>query len=66
MATSISLEDNCGEAGARLKVSPMGILPQDSEVRLYLGQGLSDLSGEGLPSSVDGPPSLATVSPGPS
>ena len=52
MATSISLEDNCGEAGARLKVSPMGILPQDSEVRLYLGQGLSDLSGEGLPSSV--------------
>ncbi len=40
------LEANCTKAGARVRLEPSGILPQDSLVRVRLGAGLLDLVGQ--------------------
>lgn len=46
--TLVALEENCAldAPGALLRLTPVGILPQDTEVRAVLVAGFSDLVGE--------------------
>jgi hypothetical protein len=49
--TLVALESNCAldAPGAVLRLTPVGILPQDAEVRAVLVSGFSDLVGEQSP-----------------
>jgi hypothetical protein len=45
VGTRISLDENCTESGAAIRLAPQGILPQGSELRVDLSEGFSDLAG---------------------
>ncbi|MEQ1895707.1 MAG: hypothetical protein ABL998_24470, partial [Planctomycetota bacterium] len=42
----VVLEANCTETGARVRLEPIGVLPQASEVRVVVRPGFQDLVGE--------------------
>jgi len=46
VATEVSLERNCSETGATLRLEPQGILPQASEVRVVVTTEFEDLVGD--------------------
>ena len=46
LATRTEIVANCQENGATVRVTPIGVLPQDSTVRLVLDAGFRDLAGE--------------------
>jgi len=45
LGTRVSLDENCTESGAALRLAPQGILPQGSEIRVDISEGFSDLAG---------------------
>lgn len=49
LITRVSLAANCTETGARVRLEPVGILPQGSQVRAVVLAGLTDLVGEVSP-----------------
>lgn len=53
VATRIELLANCTEVGASVRLSPNGILPQGSELRVALRVGFADLTGDALGIDVD-------------
>ncbi|MSR61780.1 MAG: hypothetical protein EXS08_04970 [Planctomycetes bacterium] len=46
LETKVILVANCTETGARVRLDPIGILPQGSQLRAFVGAGLRDLVGE--------------------
>ncbi len=44
--TAVELEKNCVLSGAILRVTPLGLLPQGSNLRVVLRQGFVDLTGD--------------------
>ncbi len=46
LGTRVTLLANCTETGARVKLEPIGILPQGSQVRAVVLDGVTDLVGE--------------------
>ncbi|MEE8468432.1 MAG: hypothetical protein V3T22_08255, partial [Planctomycetota bacterium] len=44
--TQVQLIDNCTETGAEVRLTPGGILPQESPLRVKVRSGFSDLSGD--------------------
>lgn len=56
----IELEANCTKAGARVRLSPIGILAQDSLFRVRVGSGLQDLVGEAPPAEQSNAARFAT------
>jgi len=44
--TQVSLEENCVETGSVLRIQPLGLLPQGSDMRLVVRQGFVDLTGD--------------------
>ena len=47
--STVVLEQNCSLSGARLRLDPIGILPQDSLLRLVLTSSFEDLIGQTNP-----------------
>jgi hypothetical protein len=47
--SAVVLEKNCSLSGARLRMDPIGILPQDSLLRLVLSSSFEDLIGQTNP-----------------
>lgn len=52
MQTEVELIQNCSERGASVRVQPLGLVPQDSTVRVMLYQGFNDLIGDGTTSDL--------------
>ena len=50
MPSELELVANCTEVGAAVRVRPLGIVPQDSDLRITLKQGFRDLIGDGTTS----------------
>jgi hypothetical protein len=46
LPAEVQLEANCTETGAVARLTPKGILPRNSELRVVLGPGFSDLTGD--------------------
>ncbi|TDJ76380.1 MAG: hypothetical protein E2O39_03215 [Planctomycetota bacterium] len=46
VGTRVELEANCTATGARLRLTPLGILPQASELRVNVHQGFEDITGD--------------------
>lgn len=46
MQTTVELIENCTATGAAVRISPLGILPQDSELRIRMGLGFRDITGD--------------------
>jgi hypothetical protein len=46
IGTRVSLLANCGEAGARVRLEPVGVLPRSSAFRAVILPGFQDLVGE--------------------
>jgi len=44
--SSVELIDNCTETGASVRVSPNGIVPQGSTMRVVVRQGFQDIAGD--------------------
>lgn len=61
ITTTVELEANCVESGSILRVTPTGILPQNTELRINLRQGFSDLTGDSTPSDRDRFARMVTV-----
>lgn len=64
MATELELLANCTERGASLRVSPLGLVPQDSDLRVVLFQGFKDLTGNPTESDFDNFSVMHTVEAG--
>ncbi len=47
--TSVVLEQNCVLSGSILRVTPLGLIPQGSAVRVALRQGFVDITGDPTP-----------------
>ncbi|MCP5022718.1 MAG: hypothetical protein GY930_13210 [bacterium] len=47
--TSVVLEQNCVLSGSILRVTPLGLIPQGSPVRVVVRQGFVDLTGDPTP-----------------
>lgn len=47
--TSIQLVENCTVAGAKIRLTPLGLLPGGRKVRIVVGQTFSDIKGETNP-----------------
>lgn len=45
--TQVELVANCTEAGAEMRLSPVGLLPQGSNLRVNIKQGFEDLTEDG-------------------
>lgn len=43
---SVSLIENCTAAGAKVRVTPLGLLPSGRRIRFLISQGFSDITGE--------------------
>ena len=46
LGSTVTVEENCGALGSVLRVTPLGLLPQGSSLRLLLKQGFRDLVGD--------------------
>ena len=46
LASTVELSQDCGTAGAEVRLSPIGIVPQGTSLRVLLKQGLEDMTGE--------------------
>ncbi|MCP3914107.1 MAG: hypothetical protein GY711_00955 [bacterium] len=66
LGADVELEQNCGSDGARLRITPLGLLPQGVDVRVRLAAGLQDLVGETLAAEVTtaGAPVAVVFDPG--
>lgn len=53
VATRVTLLANCTETGARVKLEPIGLLPQGSQVRAVVLDGVTDLVGETTTTAAD-------------
>ncbi|MBI3819136.1 MAG: Ig-like domain-containing protein [Planctomycetes bacterium] len=53
--TSIQLVENCTAAGAKVRITPLGLLPGGRKLRMIIGQGFSDIKGETNPFPVNIP-----------
>jgi len=49
LGTELELLSNCTEVGAEVRLSPRGLLPRGSSVRVALKEGFADLTGDALP-----------------
>ena len=50
--TQLRLQSNCTESGSALRLTPLGILPQSSVMRLNVRRGLEDLNGDATPADL--------------
>jgi len=64
MQTEVELVQNCSERGASVRVQPLGLVPQDSTVRIMLYQGFNDLIGDGTTSDLASFAVMETVTVG--
>ena len=46
VGTRLSLSENCSEAGAAMRLEPIGVLPQGSGLRVIIREGFGDLVGD--------------------
>lgn len=44
--TTVELEANCTSAGARVRIEPIGVLPQDADLRVVVSADFQDIVGE--------------------
>ena len=50
IVSEVTLDANCTETGAIVRIEPQGLLPQNAELRIVVRPGLSDITGELTPS----------------
>lgn len=60
----VKLISNCTQEGAEVALEPRGILPRDRDVRVLLGIGFSDLSGDGIGIEIDNFARMVTATGG--
>ncbi len=64
MQSQIELVQNCSERGAEVRLRPLGLVPQDSELRVVLFQGFRDLIGDATTSDLANFTEMHTVTAG--
>jgi hypothetical protein len=64
MQTEVELIENCTESGAAVRVSPLGIVPQDALLVVELRQGFKDLIGDSTSADVSNFSVMQTVEAG--
>lgn len=52
MQAKVELIENCTETGAAVRISPLGILPQDRELRISMRLGFRDITGDSTTANI--------------
>ena len=46
VGTRLTLEENCSDAGSSLRLEPIGLVPQETQIRVIIREGFGDIVGD--------------------